>query len=67
LFMGDITVTHITQSIIVLTGSGVITYYKRGYNSSLKQFEFWKSNFRVDTPPSGNPLIDVTILQELTG
>jgi hypothetical protein len=39
-----------------------ITYHKRGFYPVSAEFEYWQTEDPEGAPPSGNPLIDVTIL-----
>lgn len=39
-----------------------ITYHKRGFYPVSGQFEYWQTSDPEGSNPSGNPLIDVTIL-----
>lgn len=44
-----------------------VTYYKRGYYPAGSAFEHWQTNDPEGTNPSGNPLIDVTIVASSDG
>lgn len=50
---------------IVLSVTSSITYYKRGYHAATGQYEYWRTNVRDDGPPSGNTLIDITVVGEV--
>jgi len=41
------------------------TYQKRGYHIAMASYEYWRTNVRDDGPPSGNPLIDITVIGEI--
>lgn len=61
---GSCTVQQVIQETITAVTAS-ITYYKRGYQVSSGQYEFWRTNVRDDGPPSGNPLIDITVVGEV--
>lgn len=42
-----------------------ILYKFRGYNTSSLAFEYWTGESQTTPQPSGNPLIDVTIIGRL--
>jgi hypothetical protein len=43
----------------------IITYVKRGYYVAGAAFEYWKTLVSTAPPPSGHPLLDVTIIQTI--
>lgn len=50
----------------VISGSNAfVRYYKRGFYTVTNQFEYWYTTNRDGAPPSGNPLIDITVLSEI--
>jgi hypothetical protein len=48
---------------IFVTGS--IQYFKRGFRLATGQFEYWRTGVRDNGPPSGNTLIDITVINEI--
>ena len=57
------TITQIVNTISYVTAS--TTYQKRGFHVALNQYEYWRTNVRDDGPPSGNPLLDITIIGQI--
>ena len=49
---------------LILTTERPITYRKRGYLASTAQYEYWLTTIRDAPPPTGNPLIDITVVSE---
>jgi hypothetical protein len=47
-----------------ITPSLIYQYKKRGFYTVTGQFEYWTTTDESAGPPSGNPLIDVTVLQK---
>jgi len=50
------TITYVTASVM---------YQKRGYRVSTGQYEYWRTAVIGDGPPSGNALIDITVIGEI--
>lgn len=55
------------ETITVITSSvpAEVTYYKRGYYTLGAQFEYWRTTNPDAGPPSGNPLLDITIIGQV--
>lgn len=43
-----------------------IIYNFRGWDPSLSQFEFWQGTVIDEPNPSGNPLVDITLVSTFT-
>jgi len=48
----------------VVTVERTIVYRKRGYRAAVQDYEYWTTTVRNDSPPSGNALIDITVVNE---
>lgn len=44
----------------------LVYYYKRGRNPTNNQFEYWVTQDYNGAPPSGNSLVEITVLQQFT-
>lgn len=59
-FGGGATQTIIQTVTTIVTGS--VLYSKRGFRLATGQYEYWQSNVWDDGPPSGNALVDITVI-----
>lgn len=60
------TTTTVTTTVVVYNDRPIF-YYKRGYYVAGATFEYWRSTDPNSSPPSGNSLIDISIVGRVTG
>lgn len=53
-----------STTTITTTTQAQYQFKKRGFYPTTGQFEYWVSTDEFSNPPSGNTLIDVTVLQK---
>lgn len=46
---------------VIGAGAAAVTYFFRGFYPVTGQFQTWSGTSRNTAPPSGNPLVDITI------
>lgn len=56
---------EVPVEVPVLTPRTII-YNFRGWDPSLSQFEFWQGTVIDEPNPSGNPLVDITLVSTFT-
>lgn len=52
---------------VTVTVDRPIIYFKRGWHIATSQFEHWQTEDPLGAPPSGNSLIDVSIVGKAYG
>ena len=63
----DPVTTTTTTVTVTVYNDRPIFYYKRGYYVAGATFEYWRSTDPNSSPPSGNSLIDISIVGRVTG